>query len=597
MRHSLTVLLTAAALGLPLSGQGPAADPDAAADLPLHKVFIDAILTDARGRIIENLRAGDFDLHEDGEQRTIDTAEFVRLPPAGGSSNPATSRWFAIYIDEYHISAGASTTRARQAINRFISQALNPNDLIVVMKPLESLFDIHMTHDLETAAHVALQLEGRRDDLTPRNDYEKNFMAGDPARIAAARDQVALSAINALAVNLSQLGAGRKSLIVVTESLSRPPRGRGQEYLATLEQGIRSANRSNTSVYVVDPREGPVDQDDPGRAAMVALANQTDGALIANADLDSGLQRVARESGAYYLIGYQARHKEDGGFHRVQLRVNRPGIKVRAREGYWAPSVDDRLRAEVLARNLEPKAPPPPEPPRHISPFIAPWFGLARGDKGLTRVTFVWEPTARVLGERNQQSASRVELTALGPDDRVLFDGPVLPTGGTTSEPTDSRAIFDAVPGRLRLRMKIQNQARQQIDTDVRDINVRDLRTPFAIGTPQVFRARNAREVRLIGADPQAAPVAARDFSRTEELVVRFPIYGPAGSLTPSARLLNRLGQVMRELPVETPPALNGWKQLGLPLASLAPGEYMIELSAKGEAGEARDRLTFRVAN
>ena len=37
-------------------------------------------------------------------------------------------------------------------------------------------------------------------------------------------------------------------------------------------------------------------------------------------------------------------------------------------------------------------------------------FGLAQGDKGKTRVTFVWEPTARVPGDRQQRSPSRIEL-------------------------------------------------------------------------------------------------------------------------------------------------------------------------------------------
>jgi hypothetical protein len=53
----------------------------------------------------------------------------------------------------------------------------------------------------------------------------------------------------------------------------------------------------------------------------------------------------------------------------------------------------------------------------------------------------------------------------------------------------------------------------------------------------------------------------------------------------------------MRELPVESLPALDGWNQLDLSLAGLAPGEYMVELSAKSQAGEAKDRLNFRVTN
>jgi hypothetical protein len=146
--------------------------------------------------------------------------------------------------------------------------------------------------------------------------------------------------------------------------------------------------------------------------------------------------------------------------------------------------------------------------------------------------------------------------------------------------------------------MKIQNEASQQIDTDVRDVAIRDFRAPIAIGTPQIFRARNARELRRLGEDPKAAPVVSRDFSRKEDLLIRFPSYGPPNTeLTATAKLLNRTGQVMRDIPVQPLPALDGWHQLDLSLAGLAPGEYMVELSAKSEAGEAKDRLAFRVTN
>jgi hypothetical protein len=165
-------------------------------------------------------------------------------------------------------------------------------------------------------------------------------------------------------------------------------------------------------------------------------------------------------------------------------------------------------------------------------------------------------------------------------------------------EGQQSRVVFDVLPGRLRLRMKIQNQAAQQIDTDVRDIAIRDFRTPIALGTPQIFRVRNARERRLLDGVADAAPVASREFSRTEELLIRFPAYGPPGSqLTPSARLLNRAGQPMRDLPIEPSPSLNGWNQLDIPLAAFAPGEYLIELSAKGQGGETKDRVSFRITN
>ena len=215
--------------------------------------------------------------------------------------------------------------------------------------------------------------EGRKGDYEPRNAYERDFMAGTPARIDAARSQVALSAINALAVHLGSLTDRRKTLIVVTEGVGRADRRRGQEYLPTLDTIIRSANRSNVSVYPFDPRDvadGPSDGADLRR-----LADETDGQAIA-ADADAGLRRVAADSSAYYLLSFRTAHPDDGQFHELQARVKRPGAVVRARKGYWTASPDEALRAALIAKANAPKVAAPLEPAPHASPLIRPWFGV-----------------------------------------------------------------------------------------------------------------------------------------------------------------------------------------------------------------------------
>jgi len=112
--------------------------------------------------------------------------------------------------------------------------------------------------------------------------------------------------------------------------------------------------------------------------------------------------------------------------------VTRPGIHLRAPKGYWAAPPDEALRAAVLARSSEPKKTTPPEPAPHVSTLIRPWFGVSRGPGGASRVTFVWEPAARVPGDRTRRQVSRLVLTARASDGTVLFDGPVAPTGAGT---------------------------------------------------------------------------------------------------------------------------------------------------------------------
>jgi hypothetical protein len=227
--------------------------------------------------------------------------------------------------------------------------------------------------------------------------------------------------------------------------------------------------------------------------------------------------------------------------------------------------------------------------------MIRPWFGETRGVDGKTRVTFVWEPAARVPGDRTRQlTPARLVLTARTPDGTVLFEGPVSPTGpATVDEPgvTPARAVFDTPPGRVRLRMSIEDVSEKQLDQDVRDVSVRDLRGAVVIGTPEILRARNAREFRALDTDA-AVPVASREFSRAERLLIHFRAYGPAGAPLPlSATLMGRAGSAMRPLVIAPAAAPGGENAIELPLAGLATGEYIIEL----KAGEIKDRLTFRV--
>jgi VWFA-related protein len=569
-------------VGVAAFDQPPASAPN------VHVVRIDAIAVDAKGAAVADLKPADFELREDGVAKPLDGVELRR------GTGP---RMFAIFLDEYHVGKGAATDRVREALTRFVDEDLQPADLVVVMKPLDSLFAIRLTTDREEARRSIQTFEGRKGDYEPRNSYERNYIAGTPARIDAARNQVSLSALNALAIHLGSLGDGRKTLVVATEGVGKSDRRRGQEYMPTLDTVIRSANRSLVSVYPVDPSD-PL-PDDVATDPLRSLATETDGQAI-DTDLNGGLKRAAAESASYYLLTYRSPHEEDGKFHGVEVKTKRAGVRLRARKGYWAPSPDDALRTAVLETLNNPKPARPIEPARHISPLIRPWFGLSRGQDGKTRITVVWEPAARVPGDRSRRDASRIVLTVLAKDGTTLFQGPLLPTGPAAMEEqgvTPSRAVFDAAPGSLRLRMSVEDAAAQVLDSDVRDLAVPDFRRDIAIGTPAFLRARNAREFRLLD-DAAAVPVASREFSRTERLLIRFPAYGPAGAMpTLSARLLSRQGQSMRVLDVAPAAAPGGPNEIDLPLAGLAAGEYLIEVTATSPGGEAKDRIGFRVTS
>lgn len=398
------------------------------------------------------------------------------------------------------------------------------------------------------------------------------------------------------------------------------------DILTDLRLVYDAANRNNTAIYALDPRGLATNEFDinenVGQATDTAmlratmdtlriLSDETDGRAIVNRnDLEGGLRQIVRDSSAYYLIGYNSSQAPtDGKFHEIKVRVKRPGVEWRARKGYWA------LTAAETARAMAPPTPGPSPAvaralgtiaePKHGRP-IRTWVGMSRGENGKTRVTFVWEPRPPVPGMRTEEPV-RVSLMATGAEGRPYFRGkipdvmlastaPAAAPGEGAPARAPSRVVFDAKPGRMQLRMAIEGAGAQVIDSDVTELDVPDLTlTDTSLSTPEVLKARTAREMQTLLTNPDSVPVAGREFRRTDRVLIRFETYGP-GETGPgaTARLLNRAGQPMSDLPV-TSEAPARAQLVNLPLSGLAPGDYLVEIKAKSESGEVTQLVPLRV--
>ena len=79
-------------------------------------------------------------------------------------------------------------------------------------------------------------------------------------------------------------------------------------------------------------------------------------------------------------------------------------------------------------------------------------------------------------------------------------------------------------------------------------------------------------------------------------MLIRVTAYAPGNAPAMlKARLLNRAGQAMMDLPVAAAPASPGPAQIELPLSNLPPGDYIIEISAGADGEGAKELVGFRV--
>lgn len=546
-------------------------------------IRIDAIVTDRADRPVRDLGPADFELRESGEPRVIESAT---RQPSGGS------RIVAIFLDEYHLQAGESTARARAALTRFVETQLRADDLVAVMKPLDPLTSIRVSRDRSTIREAIEHFNGRKGDYAPRTPFEEKFMSRAPREADANRAQVVSSALQALTQRLGELREGRKAIVFVSEGFTAATArasDRSDRLIGSARAIVFTANRYGVAIYPVDPQTGPAtgDQEAANRATATlrALAEQTGGrASLRQTDLAVGMRQAVEDLDEYYVLTYHAPQAGGGTFHPVELRVKRGDAQIRTRAGYWEPPAAasrPTAGATVLAGLL-------PVRPPHTSPYIRSWIGMSRGPEGLTRVAVTWEPGGAPL-PRNQRVES-VVVKVTTDDGRVLFQNPIA---------ASRLAAFNMPPGYVAIEMSVQDGSGRTFDTDSRGMQVRDLRSARpTFATAQLLRTRSARAFASASVDPDAAPSPASEFSRAERLLVRIPVYGPGGAPpVVTATLLNRAGTPMRPLSPVLPALPDGVVQFDLPLSSLAPDEYRVELVARTGAQEAREVVLFRVVN
>ncbi len=60
--------------------------------------------------------------------------------------------------------------------------------------------------------------------------------------------------------------------------------------------------------------------------------------FVSQKDLERAISAIGEELHSEYLISYIPNNREEGGFHEISISVDRPGVKVRTRPGYWVAS-------------------------------------------------------------------------------------------------------------------------------------------------------------------------------------------------------------------------------------------------------------------
>jgi len=598
-----SILSTALLWAMPQQQTPPPQPPADQSQLPTFRtganiVRVDVTVLDRRGQPVPALKAEDFVIEEDGVPQKVTSLKFVEAngQPTDDLSLPIRSpehaaaeaaredvRVFLIFWDEYSIDQFASAIRAREALTRLLTTAFQPTDLVALMDQLTPSDAIRFTRDFNDLSLDIKKLRGRLGVYIPARSAaeEAQMQKGDPRKLRA---EVTASALKSAVVYLGTLREGRKTLIFVSEGI----RGLGTDSTQVLSDVVRAANESNTAIYTVDPRglTGRGSSD-----SLFVLADNTGGRPVANTNgLDTAMRQIVREASAFYLLGYSSiRNPSDGRFHQIKVRVDRTGLDVRARHGYWAPS----MKAIDDARAAAAAATPPDAVATALSALSTPtsrhvltlWTGIVRDAEGRPALSVAWAPRGPRGG--GGDVPAKVHVSATGAGEPFQFDAAVDARGPTFAVP----------PGPTKVTVSVRDAEDRVIDSEVRTITVPEVEGSTLVwSTPVLLRARTPLELRTMIADPDAPPFASNEFSRADRLLVRTALFGSSADTVVTSRLVSRAGRDLVALPVAPLASRPGTYQVDLPLSSVAPGEYVIALTAKRGTETAETFVSIRVA-
>lgn len=666
---ALVVFVAAAAVALTAGqNPAPAAQQPPTFKLRVDYVEVDVVVTDRQGNLVKDLKKEDFQVLEDGKAQSITTFTQVDIPieradrPLYASApfepdvrtneQPFDGRVYVMVIDDLHTNFGR-TQRVKAVAKQFIERRLGANDMMAVVHTAGSTdWNQEFTNNRRLLLAAVDKTQGRKlksatvnktneyyntrdlrqsgDALNDPEDFERAFNARNT-----------LGTLRSVADWFSSVRGRRKAIIFVSEGIDYditeliPQSGSthqaASQILDETRETIAAATRSNVAIYGIDPRgltqlgdetieigsfpddtslgigQGSIwNEIRMAQDSLRTLSEETGGFAVVNSnDFATAFDRLVRDNSSYYVLAYYPPDARPGRNHRIEVRVTRPGVTVRARKGYLTPKkTDPPKNAAKDVRSPEVKdalESPLPTSGLTLHAFAAPFKGT--------------QPNASVLLGVELRGK---DLKLSGPGaiqlSYLAIDGSGKIRGGNTDaltmtnlrpqtreriEETGLRILnrLDLPPGKYQLRVAAHDTGGGNVGSVLYDLEVPDyVKAPFGI-SGLVMTSPVAAAMPTVKADEQlkpvlpGPPVAARSFPQNDEVALFAEVYDNAGGTphkvdiattvtTDEGRVLFKTEETRDS--VDLGGKTGGYGYLArVPLKDVAPGSYVLTVSAK----------------
>jgi Ca-activated chloride channel family protein len=305
MKLRLLVLASlAVALALPLIG---------AAQQPSFRSAIDVVsmnvtVTDSTNRYVTDLTEKDFEIYEDGVKQELTLFNRTNLPVA-----------LSLLIDTSS-SMEDRMSVAQDAAIGFIRK-LRPTDMGEVI-------------GFDSRAEVLQKFTNNPAEL---EQAIRKTVAGGSTSLNNAL-YISLKGLKKIPVRQEE-EIRRQAIVLLSD-------GEDTSSLVSFDDVLDLARRSETAIYAIGLMEDGAGTQSKGfREATYALrqlTTDTGGRAFFPADIKSLASvygQIYDELSSQYTIGYTSKNpRRDGAWRRIVVRVTRPNVQARTKQGYFAPT-------------------------------------------------------------------------------------------------------------------------------------------------------------------------------------------------------------------------------------------------------------------
>jgi VWFA-related protein len=646
-------------------------------------VEVDVVVTDRQGNLVRDLKKEDFQVLEDGKAQTISVFAMVDIPverpdrplftadpiepDVRTNEHPFDGRVYVMVVDDLHTRFGR-TPRVKIAAKQFIERRLGANDLMAVVHTAgDTRANQEFTNNKRLLLAAVDRSSGRKLDSATANRTTEYYrtrdmrQSGEPIndpddQERAHNARMSLDTLRNVAEWFGSVRGRRKSILFVSEGIDYdihdiiPQTGSthtgASMVLDSTRDAIAAATRSNVAIYGIDPRgltnlgdesieiQSFPDDTSVGIGAgslqnelrlsqdsLRTLSEQTGGFAVVNSnDFASAYQRIVEDNSSYYVLAYYPPDARPGRYHKIDVKVTRPNLAVRARRGHVTPK---KPAASITTNSKSPSTPevrealdsPLPVSGLTMHVFTAPFKGAAPN----ASVLFGVEMRGRDL-QLSQNSKILISYIAIDATGKVrggntdsLTMPAMRPETKARIEQTGLRVLnrLDLPPGKYQFRVAAHDSTGGNVGSVQMDLEVPDFqKVPFSVSGitltsgagSQMPTVRPDEQLKAVLPGPA---VALRSFPQNDEVAVFAEVYDNAGG-TPhkvdiTASVITDEGKVMFTANEVRDSTELGGKTGGygystkIPMKDLPPGAYVLKVEAKSRLGDTTASRDVRI--